>query len=69
MADYSTAASNATTALNNSTDGGFVEEYEVKDDGRRVRRGSLLDQVKAAAMLNALSNRKLHQLPKLRERK
>lgn len=55
MADYSTAASNATDALNAATSGGMVEEYEV--GGRRVKRGRVTDQVKAAAMLNGLANR------------
>lgn len=52
---FSTAASNAETQLNNATDGGFVEEYQVGNV--RTKRGPLVEQVKAAAMLQALSNR------------
>lgn len=58
MADYSTASANANSALNNVTDGGFVEEYENGPNSVRVKRGRLLDQVEAAARLDALAARR-----------
>lgn len=57
MADYSTASSNATDALDNAADG-MVEEYEIRTTGRRVKRGKLLEQVQAAAMLEGLAARR-----------
>lgn len=66
MADLTTAASNAITSLNSSTDGGFVEEYEIRPGGgRRVKRGNPLDQLKAAVMLQGLSWRSANGLSKL----
>lgn len=58
MADYSTASANATTALNSSTDGGFVEEYEVSHGKRRVRRGKPTEQVQAALLLEGIAARR-----------
>lgn len=55
MTDYSTAASEALDALNDS--GGQVEEYEVRTNGRRVRRGTPKDQLQAALTLNFLAAR------------
>ena len=54
MADFSTAATNALNTLN---DGSPVEEYEVTNRGRRVKRGRPLEQVEAAIRLNALAAR------------
>jgi hypothetical protein len=66
MTDLSTAAANALTSLNNSTEGGFVEEYEIRPGGsRRVKRGNPLDQVKAALILQGLSNRSSNGLMSL----
>ena len=56
MADYSTSSSNANDALNNATDAGMVEEYQVGN--RRVKRGKLIDQVKSAALLEGLAARR-----------
>lgn len=69
MADYSTASNSANSALNTSTDGGFVEEYEVAENRRRVKRGSLQGQIDAAAKLEGLAARRsggLFRLAKLR---
>lgn len=63
--DLSTAAEYALTALENSTDGGFVEEYEITRHGKRVKRGSAKSQVEAALILNALSARQSGGLCKL----
>ena len=54
MADYSTAADAAAEALSE----GPVEEYEIRNNGRRVRRGDPLRQVQAAAMLEGLAARR-----------
>jgi len=58
MADYSTAATNAETALNNSLDGGLVEEYEITETSQRIKRGNVLDQVKATALAEGLAARR-----------
>lgn len=65
MADYSTASQNAQDALDNSTEGGLVEEYEVGPNSSRVKRGSPADQVKAAAMLEGLAARRSGGLVRL----
>jgi hypothetical protein len=57
MADYSDAASNAADALDSATDG-MIEEYEIRKDGRRVRRGKATDQIQAALLLEALAARR-----------
>ena len=56
MTDYSDAADNAADALTNAADG-LIEEYEIRTTGRRVKRGSVVEQVKAAALLQGLSTR------------
>ena len=53
MTDYSTAQSALNSALNNDV----VEEYEITKDGRRVKRGSVESQIKAATLLEALVHR------------
>lgn len=58
MADYSTASNNAAASLNASTDGGFVEEYEVSPGRRRVKRGKPMEQVQAALMLEGIAARR-----------
>ena len=55
MADYSTAASNASDALNASE---IIEEYEISPRGRRVKRGKPADQVQAALILEGLAARR-----------
>jgi hypothetical protein len=68
MGDYSTSAAAALAALNNSTDGGFVEEYRIGPE--HVKRGKLVDQIKAAAMLEGLAARRsrgLHNVAKFTE--
>jgi hypothetical protein len=57
MADYSTASQNAADALVDSADG-LVEEYEIRTNGRRVKRGRLQDQIQAAALLEGLAARR-----------
>lgn len=57
MADYSDAASNANDALTTSSDG-LIEEYEIRANGRRVKRGRPEDQIKAAALLEGLAARR-----------
>lgn len=57
MADYSTASSNANDAINSSSEG-LVEEYEIRSNGRRVKRGALKDQIDAVARLEGLANRR-----------
>lgn len=68
--DLSAAAASALDALDASTEGGFVEEYEITRNGKRVRRGSPESQVKAALLLNAIAARQsggLCKLAKLRD--
>lgn len=55
MADYSTAATNAQTALESAVAAGGVEEYQIGD--RRVKRAAVEMQVKNLAMLNGLAAR------------
>lgn len=57
MADYSTASSNAQDALSNAAEG-FVEEYEITNRGRRVKRGKVADQVQAALLLEGIAARR-----------
>jgi len=57
MADYSTASDNANDALENAADG-LIEEYEIRANGRRVKRGRVEDQVKSAALLEGLAARR-----------
>ena len=57
MSDLATAATNIVGALVESTGGGFVEEYEVRRGGRRVKRGSPVEQVDAALKLQAIAAR------------
>lgn len=57
MADYSTSSSNANSAINNSSEG-LIEEYEISQSGRRVKRGSLKGQIEAAVMLEGLAARR-----------
>jgi hypothetical protein len=57
MADYSTAASNAESALDDAAEG-LIEEYEIRTNGRRVKRGRVPDQVKAMAILEGLAARR-----------
>ena len=67
MATYSTLESNAQTSLQNATDGGLAEEYQI--GRRRVRRGKTKDQVETLALLEGLANRRggsMFRLSKLR---
>jgi hypothetical protein len=57
MADYSTAAGNDSDALNDASEG-LIEEYEIRTNGRRVKRGRIPDQVQAAALLEGLAARR-----------
>ena len=57
MADYSTASTNAQDALEDAAEG-LIEEYEIRTNGRRVKRGRVQDQVQAAAMLEGLAARR-----------
>ena len=57
MADYSTAAQNASDALTDVAEG-LVEEYEIRTNGRRVKRGRVQDQIQAAALLEGLAARR-----------
>lgn len=56
MTDYSDAAASAADALDNASEG-LIEEYEIRSNGRRVKRGKAADQIKAAAMLQGLAHR------------
>ena len=56
MTDYSDAAGSAADALDNASEG-LIEEYEIRSNGRRVKRGKAIDQIKAAVMLQGLSHR------------
>ena len=58
MADYTTAAAAALEALEANTAGGFVEEYEIKPNSRRVKLAGSSDQVKTALMLEGLAARR-----------
>lgn len=53
MADYSDAAENALEALADNIDG-MVEEYEIRNNGRRVRKGRLKDQFDVLMKLQAM---------------
>lgn len=72
MADYSTASSNANSAINSSSEG-FVEEYEISQTGRKVKRGRLKDQIGAALLLEGIAARRssggAFRLAKLQEPK
>lgn len=57
MADYSTAAASAETALETLAAAGMVEEYQIGD--RRVKRTSAVTQIDALCRLNGLANRSL----------
>jgi len=57
MADYADASSNADDALVDAAEG-LIEEYEISPRGRRVKKGRLLDQVKAATILEGLAARR-----------
>lgn len=57
MSDYSTASQSAQEQLESSSDG-MIEEYEIRSNGRRVKRGRLQDQVQAAALLEGLAARR-----------
>lgn len=70
MSDLSTAAQSAVNSLAEATAGGFVEEYQVGQGIRRVRRGNPVDQVNAALKLEAIASRRtsgLFTLSKFRE--
>jgi len=54
MTDYTTAK----TALETAIGGGLVEEYEVSNDRRRVKRGSAESQISALARLEGLIARR-----------
>jgi hypothetical protein len=54
MTTLSDAANAALTSL---TEGGLIEEYQIDKNGRRVKRGSVVDQVEAAMKLQAIANR------------
>lgn len=56
MTDYSDAAESAADALDNASEG-LIEEYEIKANGRRVKRGRAIDQIKAAVLLQGLAHR------------
>lgn len=58
MSDLSTAAQSAVDSLAEATAGGFVEEYQVGQGIRRVRRGNPVDQVNAALKLEAIAGRR-----------
>jgi hypothetical protein len=64
MTDYSTAATNASDALEDVAEG-LIEEYEIRSNGRRVKRGRVIDQIKAAALLDGLASRQSHGLFRL----
>ena len=57
MTDYSDAAESAADALSNAAEG-LVEEYEIRTNGRRVKRGRAKDQIEAALLLEALAARR-----------
>lgn len=54
MANYT----NAQSALNSAISSDLVEEYEVGNGKRRVKRGSVKSQLAAAAMLDGLVARR-----------
>ena len=58
MADYSTAASAAESALDDASEG-LIEEYEIRTNGRRVKRGKLPEQVKMLALLEGFTTRRI----------
>lgn len=55
MADYADASTAAEAAITAAAAGGFVEEYQHRN--LRVRRGRLVEQVQALALLNGLAAR------------
>lgn len=57
MSDLSSLASNALTGLTDAASGGLVEEYQVGKGTKRVRRGTIRDQVDAVLKLQKHANR------------
>lgn len=68
MADYSDASEAAQDALANAAEG-FVEEYEITNRGRRVKRGRVADQVQAALLLEGIAARRSGGLFRLAKRR
>jgi hypothetical protein len=64
MTDYSEAAANAEESLLSSSDA-MIEEYEIRSNARRVKRGKLLDQVQTANRLEAFAARRASGLFRL----
>jgi hypothetical protein len=58
VADYTEASQAAQDALAESTEGGCVEEYEITNRGRRVKRGSVKGQVEGALLLEGIAARR-----------
>tara|TARA_R110000803_G_scaffold34016_1_gene74440 strand:+ start:1447 stop:1656 length:210 start_codon:yes stop_codon:yes gene_type:complete len=54
MADYTAASSGIESAIGND----LVEEYEIGNGKRRVKRGSIKDQIDASARLEGLVARR-----------
>jgi len=66
MADYT----NAQTALDAAISNDLIEEYEISNDKRRVKRGSVKSQIETMARLNGLVSRQsggMFRLGKLQE--
>lgn len=66
MTDYT----NAQTALEAAIGGDLVEEYEIRKDGQRVKRGTVKSQLEAATLLEGLIHRRangMFRVAKLQE--
>lgn len=57
MATLSTIAQQVVDGLSSATEGGLVEEYQIGRGIRRVKRGPVVEQVKAMLMLDAIASR------------
>lgn len=60
MTDISTVAANALDAVNNLADANFVEETDIRRDGKKVRYGKASDVVEAMLKLQAAKSSRFH---------
>ena len=56
--NYSGASAAAAAALSDTASAGFPEEYDVRPNGKRVRRGNAINQIQAAVLLEAMADRR-----------
>lgn len=66
MADINTILTNVSDAINEAAQGGLVEEYEITDRGKRVRRGDPVKQLQLVLQAAAIGQNRF-RLAKFRE--